>query len=59
MSCTDSFIVLEVNGVGAAHVTDQDFSSGDIGLCVWAGEQPDHSGYYARANFDDFSAALP
>ena len=59
MSCIDSFIVLEVNGVGAAHVTDQDFSSGNIGLAVWAGEQPDHSGYYARANFDDFSAALP
>ena len=30
MSCIDPFIVLEVNGIGAAHVTDNQFSSGDV-----------------------------
>ena len=59
MSCIDSFIVLEVNGIGAAHVTDQDFSSGDSGLAVWAGSTPNGAGYYAQAAFDDFSVALP
>ena len=59
MSCIDSLIVLEVNGVGAAHVTDQDFSSGDSGLAVWAGPTLNHAGYYAQAAFDDFSVSLP
>ncbi len=59
MSCIGSFIVLEVNGVGAAHVTDQDFSSGDSGLAVWAGSTPNGAGNYAQAAFDDFSVALP
>ncbi len=38
MSCIDSFIVLEVNGIGAAHVTDSEFSTGQAGLFVWAGD---------------------
>ena len=58
LSCIDSFIVLEVNGVGAAHVTDDTFSSGDPGLCVWAGDTADSSGYYAHAGFDDFSVEI-
>ena len=59
MSCIDGFIVLEVNGIGAAHVTDEEFSTGDAGLCVWAGDTVDRGGYYARAGFDDFSLSLP
>jgi hypothetical protein len=58
MSCTDSFIVLEVNGIGAAHVTDNEFSSGQVGLAVWAGDKAGKGGYYARAAFDDFSVEL-
>jgi hypothetical protein len=58
MSCIDSFIVLEVNGVGAAHVTDDTFSIGDPGLCVWAGDTADNGGYYAHAGFDDFSVEI-
>lgn len=59
MSCINSFIVLDVNGVGQAHVTDDAFSAGDIGLYVWGGDQLAQTGYYARAFFDDFSARLP
>jgi hypothetical protein len=59
MSCIDSFIVLEVNGIGAAHITDDALSTGDVGLVVWAGETADKFGYYAHAGFDDFSAELP
>jgi hypothetical protein len=58
MSCIDSFIVLEVNGVGAAHVTDDTFSTGDVGLCVWAGDTQSAGGFYAHAGFDDFSAEI-
>jgi hypothetical protein len=58
-SCIDSFLVLEVNGIGAAHVTDDTFSNGDFGLYVYASDQLGQSGYYARGYFDDFSAALP
>jgi hypothetical protein len=58
LSCIDSFIVLEVNGVGAAHVTDSEFSSGDAGLAVWAGADVDGAGFTARAAFDDFSLSL-
>lgn len=58
MSCIDSFIVLEVNGIGAAHVTDDSFSSGAAGLCVWGSDKVDKYGYYARAGFDDFSVEL-
>jgi hypothetical protein len=59
MSCINSFIVLEVNGVGQAHVTDATFSTGDIGLYVWGGDQLAQTGYYARGYFDDFTAKLP
>jgi hypothetical protein len=59
LSCNDSFIVLEINGIGAAHVTDDEFSTGDAGLCVWSGDQPGQEGYYAQAFFEDFSASLP
>ena len=59
MSCIDSFIVLEVNGIDAAHVTDDEFSSGDAGLAVWAGSTINGAGYYAQAAFDDYSVALP
>ena len=59
MSCIDSFIILEVNGVGAAHVTDSEFSSGDSGLAVWASSTLNGAGYYAQAAFDDYSVALP
>jgi hypothetical protein len=59
MSCINSFIVLEVNGVGQAHVTDDTFSKGDIGLYVWGGDQMAQTGYYARGYFDNFSAKLP
>lgn len=59
MSCIDSFIVLEVNGIGQAHVTDNTFSAGDIGLYVWGGDQLAQTGFYARGFFDDFSASLP
>jgi hypothetical protein len=59
MSCIDSFIVLEVNGISAAHVTDEELSTGDVGLSVLAGQQIGKAGYYARAAFDDFSASLP
>ena len=58
MSCIDSFIVLEVNGIGAAHVTDSEFSTGQAGLFVWAGDTAGRGDYYARAAFDDFSAEL-
>jgi hypothetical protein len=59
MSCIDSFIVLDVNGIGQAHVTDDTFSAGDIGLYVWGGDQLAQTGYYTRGFFDDFSARLP
>ena len=59
MSCIDAFIVLEVNGIGAAHVADEEFSTGDVGLCVWAGDTAGRGGYFAQAAFDDFSAELP
>ena len=59
LSCTDAFIVMEVNGIGAAHVTDNEFSAGQAGLCVWAGDTAGKGGYFARAAFDDFSASLP
>jgi hypothetical protein len=58
LSCIDSFIVLEVNGVGAAHVTDDTFSSGQVGLAVWADATAGKGGYYARTAFDDFSAEV-
>jgi hypothetical protein len=58
MSCIDSFIVFEVNEIGAAHFTDSEFSSGDAGLAVWAGKSPNGAGYYARTAFDDFSLEL-
>ena len=58
LSCIDSFLVLEVNGIGAAHVTDDEFSAGQAGLCVWGGETAGKGGYFARAGFDDFSAEL-
>ena len=59
LSCIDSFIVLEVNGIGATHVTDEELSAGDNGLYVYGGSQLGPSGYYAQAYFDDFSASLP
>jgi hypothetical protein len=59
MSCINSFIVLEVNGIGAAHVTDDTFSDGDAGVIVWSYEDQDKFGFYARAAFDDFSLELP
>ncbi len=59
MSCNNSFIVLDVNGIGQAHVTDDTFSAGDIGLYVWGGDQLAQTGYYARGYFKDFSANLP
>ena len=59
MSCINSFIVMEVNGVGQAHVPDDTFSAGDIGLYVWGGDQIAETGYYARGYFKDFSAKLP
>jgi hypothetical protein len=58
-SCIDSFIVLEVNGIGAAHFTDEELSAGNIGLYVYGGDQIGQSGYYAQGYFDDFSAELP
>jgi hypothetical protein len=58
-SCIDSFLVLEVNGLGAAHVTDDTFSTGDVGLYVYGKDQLDQSGFYALSYFDDFSAKLP
>jgi hypothetical protein len=59
MSCIDSFIVLEINGVGAAHVTDDTFSTGNVGLYVLGTDKVGQGGYYARAGFTDFSAKLP
>ena len=58
-SCNDAFLVLEINGIGAAHVTDDTFSAGDAGLYVWGGNTKDQSGHYAQGYFDDFSASLP
>ena len=59
MSCINSFIVLEVNGMGAAHVTDDTFSTGDAGLVVWSYDTKNGGSYYAYAAFDDFSMELP
>jgi hypothetical protein len=59
MSCIDSFIVMDVNGTGQAHVTDDTFSTGDVGLYVWAADQKASNGYYAQAFYHDFSAKLP
>jgi hypothetical protein len=58
MSCFDQFIVLQINGIGAAHVTDPTFSDGDAGLIMWSYDTPDSTGTYARAAFDDFSMEL-
>jgi hypothetical protein len=58
-SCINSFLVLEVNGMGAAHVTDDTFTTGDAGLIVWSYETKSAAEFYAYAGFDDFSLELP
>lgn len=59
LSCIDSFFVLEINGLGAAHVTDNEFSFGDPGLVVWGSSSPGAAGLFAQAAFDDFTLTLP
>jgi hypothetical protein len=59
LSCIDSSIMLEVNGILAASVTDEELSTGKAGLYVWAGEQLGQDGYYFQAYFDDFSVSVP
>ncbi len=58
-SCIDSFIVLQVNGIGAAHVTDDNLTQGAVGLIAIAGKDQGKDGYYTLAFFDDFSVYIP
>ena len=59
LSCIDSFFVMEINGIGAAHVSDSEFSSGDPGLVIWGASSAGSSGLFGQAAFDDFKLALP